>query len=129
MNDEELYVRSKHKVILSDLLFFIYNKFLNTPKNVIVETCVSFYDEQTIWNEKVKFFAAIGKKANPRRTNDKNAKYVEDIVSEIEVRDATNAFLPVFAAHRLHNLPHSQDGAVSNAQILVCRLKGMAELV
>ena len=71
MDQAKFFVRLEDKVILSDLLFFVYNGFLNQPKNAVVETCVAFYSEETIWNEKTRFFDAVGKKANPRRSNDR----------------------------------------------------------
>ena len=120
MSNENIFVKSEDKVILSDFLFTVYNGFMNHPKNVVVETCVNFYDEETIWGEKIRFFEAVGKKANARRSGDRKSKNVEDIITEIEARDASNGFLPVFAASRLHNIPRSQDGAVTNAQIMGC---------
>ena len=118
MSPDNVYVRSKDKVILSDLLFYVFNEFHNTPKNVIIETCVNFYDEHTIWNEKVKFFESIHGRATNRRSADRKNKNIDDILTEIALRDCANSFLPVFAAVRLHNMPQAQDGAVSNGQIL-----------
>ena len=120
MDSESAFVQSKDKVILSDLLFYVYNGFLNHPKSVVVETCAAFYDEDAIWKEKTRFYDAIGKKATPRRSSDRKNKNVEDILNEIETRDAANIFLPTFAATRLHNIPQTPDGAVTNAQIMGC---------
>ena len=47
-------------------------------------TIVNFYDEDTIWSEKTKFFEAVGKKAISRRANDRVQRNVEDIINEIE---------------------------------------------
>ena len=95
--------------------------FLNQPKNVVIEANANFYDEPTIWKEKLRFYDSIGKKANQRRQTEKSdpkLKNIEDIFTEIETRDASGAFLPTFVALRLHNVPLTPDGAVSNAQIL-----------
>ena len=62
MSNENIFVKSEDKVILSDFLFTVYNGFMNHPKNVIVETCVNFYDEETIWNEKIRFSKLSAKK-------------------------------------------------------------------
>ena len=118
MENEGIFVNSKDKVLLSDMLFYIYNGFLNQPRNIIIESCVKFYDENTIWEEKNRFFEAIGKKAIQRRSNDRTSKNIEDIISEMELRDSQSSFLPVFAAVRLHNFPQTHDGSVSNAQLL-----------
>ena len=121
MPNENLFVRSKDKVIISDLLFSIYNGFSSQTKNAVIEANAKFYDEPTIWEEKLRFFEAIGKVAKSRRQTEKSdskIKHVEDIFAEIETRDASGAFLPVFVALRLHNIPLTPDGAVSNAQIL-----------
>ena len=121
MEGEKIFVQTHDKVIISDLLFSVYNGFTNLPRQMVVETNSKFYDESTIWNEKVRLFEAIGKKVNQRRQTEKSdpkTKNIEDILTEIETRDASGAFLPVFVAVRLHNIPLSQDGAVTNAQIL-----------
>ena len=110
------YVSSRDKVILSDLLFYVYNAFHSTPKQVIIDACVNFYDEDSIWYEKSRLFDAVGKKATLRRTNAKN-KNVEDILAEIEARDSGNLFLPIFATSSLQNIPSSHDGEVTNNQI------------
>ena len=100
-----------------DILFYIYNAFHHTPKDTIISTCLNFYDEESIWNEKLRFFDAVGKKAASRRSNAKQ-KHLEDILAEIEYRDSANIFLPIFVTASLHNIPTSQDGSVTNSQIL-----------
>ena len=116
MSNGTTFVSSRDKVILSDLLFYVYNAFHTTPKQIIIDSCVNFYDEDAIWNEKSRLFDAIGKKATLRRTNAKH-KNVEDILVEIEARDNGNLFLPTFATSSLQNIPSSQDGEVTNNQI------------
>lgn len=72
----------------------------------------------------MRFFEAVGKAAKPRRQTEKSdskTKHIEDIFKEIEMRDVSGAFLPVFVAlrlHNIHNIPLTPDGSVSNAQIL-----------
>ena len=105
----------------SDLLFSIYNGFLTQTKNRVIEANSNFYDEPTIWTEKLRFFESIGKAAKPRRQtqiSDAKAKHIEDIFVEIESRDSSGTFLPVFVAVRLNNIPLTLDGAEINAQIM-----------
>ena len=71
MNNGNIFVRSRDKVIVSDLLFSVYNVFLSQPKNIVIDTNAKFYDEPTIWKEKMRLFEAIGKKAQPRRQTEK----------------------------------------------------------
>ena len=121
MNNGKVFVCSKDKVLLSDLLFSIYNGFLTQTKNRVIEANSNFYDEPTIWTEKLRFFESIGKAAKPRRQtqiSDASSKHIDDIFVEIESRDASGTFLPVFVAVRLHSIPLTLDGAVTNAQIM-----------
>ena len=81
-----IFVRSKDKVIISDLLFSVYNGFLNQPRTAVIELNAQFYDESTIWSEKLRFFDSIGKKANQRRQTEKSdakTKNIEDVMSEM----------------------------------------------
>ena len=98
MNNGKVFVCSKDKVLLSDLLFSIYNGFLTQTKNRVIEANSNFYDEPTIWTEKLRFFESIGKAAKPRRQtqiSDASSKHIDDIFVEIESRDASGTFLPV----------------------------------
>ena len=38
-----MYVNKSQKVIISDLLFYIWNRLKSDPKDDIVDACVSFY--------------------------------------------------------------------------------------
>ena len=113
----EPFVSSEDNVVLSDLLFFIANRLNTHPAEVIIHICDTFYDEPTIWNEKIRFFKSINKTASERRSN-KKLKNLEDIVNEMRARDKSSAFLPIYAATSLHNIPTTDDGSVTNAQLL-----------
>ena len=41
--DNSMYVNKSQKVIISDLLFYIWNRLKSDPKDDIVDACVSFY--------------------------------------------------------------------------------------
>ena len=116
---DKVFVVAEDKVVQSDLLFYIANRMHSTPRDDIIRTCSVFYDEKTVWTEKIKFYASISQRANARRGDDKKLKDLEDICAEMQTRDdAGTPPLPVFAATCLHNLPTSDDGAVTNAQLL-----------
>ena len=72
MNNGNLFIRSKDNVIISDLLFSIYNGFLSQAKNIVIETNAKFYTVTEIWNEKTRFFEAVGKTAKSRRQTEKS---------------------------------------------------------
>ena len=41
--ENSMYVNKSQKVIISDLLFYIWNRLKSDPKDDIVDACVSFY--------------------------------------------------------------------------------------
>ena len=41
--DNYMYVNKSQKVIISDLLFYIWNRLKSDPKDDIVDACISFY--------------------------------------------------------------------------------------
>merc|ERR1712176_1758847 len=41
-----MYVNKSQKVIISDLLFYIWNRLKSDPKDDIVDACVSFYSNK-----------------------------------------------------------------------------------
>ena len=123
-NDPRIYVGAFDNVVLSDMLFFITNRLNTHPVENIIEICDKFYDEKTVVQEKTKFFNALVKKFSLRRTHDKKIKDLEDIIHEMQLRDRTNAYLPTFAAVNLHHLPTTDDGTITNSQLLSKDIKG-----
>ena len=61
---------------------------------------------------------AIGDTCNPRRSNDKRLKTLEDICSTMTSRDSRKNFLPNFASLDLNNVPSTDDGNPTLGQIL-----------
>ena len=66
MADNSMYVNKSQKVIISDLLFYIWNRLMSDPKDDIVDACVSFYanKDDYVRQEKEKFFASISETSN-----------------------------------------------------------------
>ena len=114
----QLYITAEQKIVLSDLLFYMQNKLQSTAHDDIVKTCAEFYDDAYIWEEKEKFFLAIGKKPIKSRTADKKIKDLNDILAEMSTRDIGGDFQPTCVSIELCNLPPAEDGAVQNSQIL-----------
>lgn len=109
----------ERKVIVSDLLYFLYNKFNRDPRDNVISTCLKFapYSELVIFDEKTKFFSAIGGKCIDRRT-DKKSKDLEDILTAMSQRDATGDEMPMFVSSNMNNIPWASDGNATNSQIL-----------
>ena len=84
MEGNEPFVTTQDKVVISDLLFFIMNKYHTHPVESIIGVCDSFYDDKTVAEEKSKFFSAISEKCPARRNNDKKVKDLEDILNKIK---------------------------------------------
>ena len=119
MGDKQLFVESSDSVIISDLLYFIWNKLQSSPATTVVTICHQFYtDEEYVFDEKQKLFNAINEHCNARRTEDKRQKNLEDICALLSRRDSRKEFLPKFASINLHNIPICDDGNPSLGQIM-----------
>ena len=118
MEKNQLYVTACKKIIISDLLFYLQNKVHQIANDDIVKICANIYDEAYVWEEKTKFFEAIGQRPIKSRSNDKKVKDLNDLLAEIRSRDDNDEFQPTCVAIELSNLPQSLDGSVPNAQIL-----------
>ena len=119
--DKLLFVTEKQKILISDLLFYVQNKLHTISNDDIVRICANFYDENHIWEQKERFFLAIGKKPIRSRSAtplEKKTKDLNDVLQEMRVRDASGDFQPVCVAIDYSNIPQSEDGSVSNSQIL-----------
>jgi hypothetical protein len=118
------------KVLISDLLYFLFIKFNHDPHDDIIATCLNFapYMETEIFDAKLKFFLAIGGECIDRRGSpgkEKRAKDLEDILVAMSQRDAIGDVMPKLVFLNMHNIPWSTDGDATNAQILssICDLK------
>ena len=78
--DNYMYVNKSQKVIISDLLFYIWNRLKSDPKDDIVDACVSFYanKDDYVRQEIEKFFACISKTCTQCR-GEKEKKTRKDI--------------------------------------------------
>ena len=114
------YVTKEDKIIISDLLYFIQNKVNAYANDDITNLCANLYTEECIWAEKERFFLAIDKKPiHSRGTSaEKVMKDLTDIISEIKKRDDNEDFQPTCVSIDMSNVPQSDDGTVSNSQIL-----------
>ena len=88
------------------------------PNDDLVKVTSNFYDEDYIRTEKIRFFTAVEKKPAPRRPPDKKFKDISDILQEMRTRDSNEEFQPICVSANLSNLPQTDDGTVTNAQIL-----------
>ena len=127
--DSEPFVRAQDKVVMSELLFFMWNKMHTHDANHIVRICDAFYDEKSILEEKTKFSLAIKKKLSSRRPPDKKTKDLDDILIEMKTRDDAGSPLPTFVASKIHNLPETDDGGVTNSQLYASFREMKRELV
>ena len=100
-------------------VYYIWNKLKSTHVKTVVSICHQFYtDDDYVHGEKKKLFVAIGDTCNPRRSNDKRLKTLEDICSTMTSRDSRKNFLPNFASLDLNNVPSTDDGNPTLGQIL-----------
>ena len=70
----QLYVSEDQKILISDLLFFLQNKLQSIPNDDIVKLCNNFYNDDYVWQEKERFYLAIGMKPIKSRSLDKKTK-------------------------------------------------------
>ena len=106
-------------VLISDLLYFIWNKLKSTPVKTVISICHQFYvNDDYVLGEKKRLYEAIGETPTARRTNDKRLKTLEDICATITQRDSRNSFLPKLASLDLNNVPLADDGNPTFGQIL-----------
>lgn len=112
------FVGKEEKVIISDLLYYLFHKFNREPQENVISACLNFapYTETAIFDEKQKFFLAIDKNCIARRA-DKRAKDLEDILAMAQ-RDASGDSMPTFVSSNMSNIPWTPDGDATNSQIL-----------
>ena len=108
MADNSMYVNKSQKVIISDLLFYIWNRLKSDPKDDIVHACVSFYanKDDYVRQEKEKFFASISETCTQRRgeKEEKTRKDIDDIIKFMLDRDSKNLFIPIVVSIDMNNL-------------------------
>ena len=75
------------KLIVSEMLCFIQNQILSTPKNVIIDTCTKFYASEEIKFEKMKYFDAVGARATHRRGANQNLSNLTDVIDKMIASD------------------------------------------
>ena len=57
LTSDKFYVVKTDSVLVSDLLFYIWNKLKSTPVKTVINACLEFYkDNDFIYDEKVKLF-------------------------------------------------------------------------
>ena len=116
--DKTPYLTKEDKILASDLLFYMQNKLHVISHDDIVKICYNFYEEEHVWQEKEKYFSAIGKVSLRCRSGDKKLKYLNDILFEMRSLDDANKWQPTCVAMELSNIPQSEDGNVPNSQVL-----------
>ena len=113
--DNSMYVNKSQKVIISDLLFYIWNRLKSDPKDDIVDACVSFYanKDDYVRQEKEKFFASISETCTQRRgeKEEKTRKDIDDIIKFMLDCDSKNLFIPIVVSIDMNNIPQMKDGA------------------
>ena len=112
-----LYITTDQKILASDLLFYMQNKLHVIAHDDIVSICDNFYGEEYVWQEKVKFFSAIGRKSIRGRVTEKKSKYLNEILHEMRELDDAKKWQPTCVAMEFSNIPQSEDGSVPNSQI------------
>ena len=87
MEGNEPFVTKQDNVVLSDLLYFLINKFHTHPMETIINVCEGLYDDKIVAEKKTKFLNAVSRKCPARRTHDKKRKDQEDILTENKSSD------------------------------------------
>ena len=106
-------------VLISDLLYFVYNKLKSTDVKKVVSICHAFYtDNDIVFKEKKKLCEVTGEPCTLRRTDDKRMKNIEDICQIMYKRDAAGDILPKMASLNMNNVPITDEGEPSLGQIL-----------
>ena len=112
------FVESTDTVIISDLLYYAWNKLKSLPLNDVIATCNQFYaDETYVFNEKKRLYDAIGESFSGRNQA-KRQKNIEDICATMLRIDSKNSFLPKFASVNLNNIPLNDNGNPTLGQIM-----------
>ena len=125
MTNSPHYIAVSDAVIISDLLYFIWNKIHSTPMKTVATTCHNFYtDDDYVFNEKKKLCDVTNESCSARQNENKRFANIEDICSILLRRDSQNAFIPKFASLNLNNVPISESGDPSIGQLLA----GIADL-
>ena len=114
---QKIFISTEDRIIASDLLCFLQNKLLSTANDDIVTACCNFFSEEYVHNEKETFYNAIGKKPPKPRVADKRARDINDLLAEMRQRDDVGEWQPTCVALDLANLPQTEIGNVSNAQV------------
>ena len=114
-----MYVEKDDSVIISDLLYYIWNKLKSTSAKDVVSICHQYYtDDNYVFEEKKKLCEAVNIYCGARKKEDKRLKNLEDICATLSSRDSKALFLPKFASIDLNNVPLKDDGNPSLGQIM-----------
>ena len=106
-------------MLISDLLYYVFNKLKSQPVKDVVATCHRFYtDDNYVFCEKKKLYDAVGEICSSRKKEEKRMKNIEDICATIIRRDSKNEFIPKFASLNLNNVPLNAEGDPSLGQIM-----------
>ena len=79
---------------MGDAVFVSSKQRIVLPHDDIIKICSDFYQEDYVWEEKTKFFQAIGQRPIRGRTADKKIKDLNDLLTEVKTRDNNNDFQP-----------------------------------
>ena len=78
--EKQGFVDVSEAVLISDLLYYAWNKLKCLSLEDVVAICDQFYtDDNYVFNEKKKLFDAIGESCSSRKKEDKRARNIEDI--------------------------------------------------
>ena len=107
-------------LVVSELLFYIYNKLHSTPKDAVVETCVKFYSSDEISAGVCALEKALSTRMRRRNktgeASDFAAKVTTDIYEKLWLADATaSPNLPTFVAADLSRIPRAREDSDSLA--------------
>ena len=88
------FVDVSESVLISDLLYFAWNKLKSTPTSVVASLCHTFYtDDDYVYNEKLKLYKSLGLEYCPaRRSDSKRLNNIEDICATILRQDSQKEF-------------------------------------
>ena len=106
--EKKPFINEADKIVLSDLLYFMQNKLQSMTADDLIAICNKFYQDDYVWQEKEKYFDAIGKKPIKPRSGDKKVRDLQDILHDMQFRDASGDFQPTCVSLELSNIPQSK---------------------
>ena len=83
-NANVVYVEASDSVLISDLLYYAWNKLKCLPMKDVASICNQFYtDDDYVFGQKKKLYDAVGIACTSRKKEEKRLRNIEDICTTL----------------------------------------------